>query len=479
MEAIGRSAGEGSPSPRRCASSRPTRSRSWSGSWWRRRSWRRCSRRRPPPGSGAIYLLAVLEVAIRRGELAALASALLSVLVLNYFFIAPRHRFAIAHSQDLIELVVFLIAAVVVGRLAALGRQRAAEAEERAHDAAPANGRRRCSRRRLPGSWPAAASRRSSRASATAWPRRWGPAAPGWWSSRCPSPRGQEMAVRLHRERPGMAVRVRGRRLGTGRDRPHRRAAGEADRRGCRARAGGRARGRDRGREPRRSRPNRDPARHLTRSPLSADGDHHRRLGVALGGGLGVRAPRADRRDRRSRARGWPSSSTISWICRRSRPGAVVPQADWCDLHDIVASASAHLPGRIRSSSRCRSTCRWCGPTRRSSSGCSRTCWRTRSSSRRRPRRCGSAAAPRAGRVTVRVIDRGAASRAIIAPACSSRSSADAASRLGLGTGPGDLPRLRRGQRRTDPAADRRRAGARRSRSASRSTASRQPDAPP
>jgi two-component system sensor histidine kinase KdpD len=56
--------------------------------------------------------------------------------VLNYLFIAPRHRFAIAHTQDLIELIVFLIAAVVVGRLAATGRQRAAEAESRARIAA-------------------------------------------------------------------------------------------------------------------------------------------------------------------------------------------------------------------------------------------------------------------------------------------------------------------------------------------------------
>ncbi len=86
----------------------------------------------PPAGLGAIYLLAVLEVAIRRGELAALATAVLGVLTLNYLFITPRHRFAIAHTQDLIELIVFLIAAVVVGRLAAKGRQRAAEAERRA-----------------------------------------------------------------------------------------------------------------------------------------------------------------------------------------------------------------------------------------------------------------------------------------------------------------------------------------------------------
>ncbi len=52
----------------------------------------------PPAGLGAIYLLAVLAAAIRRGELAALATALLGVLTLNYLFIAPRHRLAIAHS---------------------------------------------------------------------------------------------------------------------------------------------------------------------------------------------------------------------------------------------------------------------------------------------------------------------------------------------------------------------------------------------
>ncbi len=86
----------------------------------------------PATGLGAIYLLAVLEVAIRRGELPALATAVLSVLTLNYFFIAPRHRLAIAHSQDVVELIVFLIVAVVVGRLAATGRRREREAESRA-----------------------------------------------------------------------------------------------------------------------------------------------------------------------------------------------------------------------------------------------------------------------------------------------------------------------------------------------------------
>jgi two-component system sensor histidine kinase KdpD len=83
-----------------------------------------------------IYLLAVLAVAVRRGERAALVCALLSGLVVNYFFLTPRHQLAIAHSQDLVELIVLLIVAVVVGRLAATARQRAAEAEIRAHQAA-------------------------------------------------------------------------------------------------------------------------------------------------------------------------------------------------------------------------------------------------------------------------------------------------------------------------------------------------------
>jgi two-component system sensor histidine kinase KdpD len=86
----------------------------------------------PAVGLGIIYLLAVLAIAIRRGEVAALVTSLLSVLTLNYLFVTPRHRLAISHSRDVVELVVLLIAAVVVGRLASIARQRTAEAEDRA-----------------------------------------------------------------------------------------------------------------------------------------------------------------------------------------------------------------------------------------------------------------------------------------------------------------------------------------------------------
>ena len=90
----------------------------------------------PAAGLGVIYLLAVLAIAIRHGQVAALATAVLSMLVLNYLFITPRHQLSIAHSSDVVELCVLLIAAVVVGRLASISRERAAEAESRARQAA-------------------------------------------------------------------------------------------------------------------------------------------------------------------------------------------------------------------------------------------------------------------------------------------------------------------------------------------------------
>jgi two-component system sensor histidine kinase KdpD len=86
----------------------------------------------PVEGLAILYLLAVLTVAIRRGQLPALITAVLSTLTFNYFYLPPRHQLSIAHSSDVVELVVLLIAAVVVGRLAAVARERAAMAESRA-----------------------------------------------------------------------------------------------------------------------------------------------------------------------------------------------------------------------------------------------------------------------------------------------------------------------------------------------------------
>ena len=89
-----------------------------------------------PAGLGSIYLIAVLAVAIRRGQIAALAAAVLGVLVLNYFFIEPLHQLTISDSDNVVALGALLLAALVVGRLAGQSRERAAEAELRAEQAA-------------------------------------------------------------------------------------------------------------------------------------------------------------------------------------------------------------------------------------------------------------------------------------------------------------------------------------------------------
>jgi two-component system sensor histidine kinase KdpD len=90
----------------------------------------------PVTGLGVVYLPAVMFVAIRRGSGAGFAAAVLSVLTLNFFFIEPRYTLTIAESQNVVALTVFLIVALVVGRLAGDARQRATEAEDRARLAA-------------------------------------------------------------------------------------------------------------------------------------------------------------------------------------------------------------------------------------------------------------------------------------------------------------------------------------------------------
>jgi two-component system sensor histidine kinase KdpD len=86
----------------------------------------------PITGLTVLYLLAVLFVAIRHGEVAALVTAVLSVVTMNFFFIEPRYRLTITESDHVVTLAVFLVVAVVVGRLAASARERAEESATRA-----------------------------------------------------------------------------------------------------------------------------------------------------------------------------------------------------------------------------------------------------------------------------------------------------------------------------------------------------------
>jgi two-component system sensor histidine kinase KdpD len=85
-----------------------------------------------PTSLGVVYVLAVMFVAIRRGEGPAMATAALSVLAYNFFFIEPRHRLTIADDHNVVALGVLLVAGFVVARLAALARAQTEEAAQRA-----------------------------------------------------------------------------------------------------------------------------------------------------------------------------------------------------------------------------------------------------------------------------------------------------------------------------------------------------------
>ncbi len=82
------------------------------------------------PDASVILLVAVLISAVRWGRVASIYAAFASVLVYNYFFVEPVRTFRIARPSDLLELLVFLVVAIITSSLA--GRVRAeAEASRR------------------------------------------------------------------------------------------------------------------------------------------------------------------------------------------------------------------------------------------------------------------------------------------------------------------------------------------------------------
>ena len=51
----------------------------------------------PVTGLGVLYLLAVMFIAIRRGQIAAVLTAVVGGTMLNFFFIEPRYRLTIEY----------------------------------------------------------------------------------------------------------------------------------------------------------------------------------------------------------------------------------------------------------------------------------------------------------------------------------------------------------------------------------------------
>ena len=87
------------------------------------------------PDASAVYLVAVVVVGSLGGTVPAVVTAVASFLVYDLLFTEPRLSLTVADSSELLNLVLVLIVALAVGRLAALGRERAAEADRRAIEA--------------------------------------------------------------------------------------------------------------------------------------------------------------------------------------------------------------------------------------------------------------------------------------------------------------------------------------------------------
>jgi two-component system, OmpR family, sensor histidine kinase KdpD len=80
---------------------------------------------------GALYVLAVLPVAILWGTALATVVSVASMLVFNWFFLPPYHSFHLQESQNWLALGVYLAIAFAVSALAARARARREDAEQR------------------------------------------------------------------------------------------------------------------------------------------------------------------------------------------------------------------------------------------------------------------------------------------------------------------------------------------------------------
>ncbi len=72
----------------------------------------------PVASISVAYLLAVMVVAMRAGLRPAILTSLASFFAFNFFFTEPRWSFAVSDTQNVLTLVFFLIAAVIVSNMA-------------------------------------------------------------------------------------------------------------------------------------------------------------------------------------------------------------------------------------------------------------------------------------------------------------------------------------------------------------------------
>ena len=76
---------------------------------------------------GALYVFAVVPVAIGWGLRFALGVSVASMLVFNFFFLPPVHSFTLSDSRNWFALAVYVLTSAVVSDLTARSRRRATE----------------------------------------------------------------------------------------------------------------------------------------------------------------------------------------------------------------------------------------------------------------------------------------------------------------------------------------------------------------
>src|SRR6187399_2233972 len=77
------------------------------------------------PNPSAVYLVAVVATAITSGTLGAIATAVASFVLYNFFFTEPRYTLSMHEPGVWLSVVLLLFVGIVVGQLAALQRDRA------------------------------------------------------------------------------------------------------------------------------------------------------------------------------------------------------------------------------------------------------------------------------------------------------------------------------------------------------------------
>jgi K+-sensing histidine kinase KdpD len=82
------------------------------------------------PNISLVYLLVILLLASTFGRYAAVLASVTSFLAFDYFLVPPLYTFTIARWEEWIALFVFLVTALLTSQLAAVMRQRTAQARQ-------------------------------------------------------------------------------------------------------------------------------------------------------------------------------------------------------------------------------------------------------------------------------------------------------------------------------------------------------------